>query len=180
MFTLIVLLGLLPLGAFPASAQTQGASHEPWDMFFQLGLPDSRGAKWVRANSNAPGDDALPQTGGENFTGNAWLVREERDGTVELIVGQAERIRARSMQRDSPQRTPRVRTQALLEVQIEPANLEKDIELLTSILTSHDEANAEESPGNDYRQREKVRGASGALLFLAHLHQQGRRDVARK
>ena len=47
------------------------------DIFFQLGLPDTRGAKWMKAYG--PGISHREMLPGRNFSGNAWLVREEAE-----------------------------------------------------------------------------------------------------
>src|SRR4026209_2583071 len=57
--------------------------------FFKLGLPDSRSAKWVKARLSNDYDatDSLPGGESKPYSGNAWLVREDK-GIVELIVDQ--------------------------------------------------------------------------------------------
>src|SRR4051812_40901974 len=63
----------------------------------EFGLPDARGAKWVRMEGygSFSSDDELPSTtDGRGLRGNAWLVREEK-GRLTLIVNQTRVVHVR-------------------------------------------------------------------------------------
>src|SRR5688500_5728066 len=77
------------------NAQERPRGQPALEGLFQLGLPDTRGAKWVMAHvMNMPiqFETILPREQG-NLRGNAWMLREEPDGTMELIVNQSQRVR---------------------------------------------------------------------------------------
>lgn len=130
--------------------------------FARDGLPDARGAKWVRAvGAWGSRDGFLPG----DPTGNAWLVREAPDGTVELIVNQTRLVRARRVESKNwellpPGMTPR-------EVEIRPANLQVDIARIAKGLEELDDR-------TDHSKRvARITTPPFTLLFLAHLQRRG-------
>jgi len=58
------------------------------ETLFEVGLPETRGGKWVTAQLQDGNGGGILLLGDEaaGYTGNAWLVREEKNGTAELII----------------------------------------------------------------------------------------------
>ncbi len=144
-------------------------------IFGELGLPHSKGAKWVRAyvESGNNHDQELPTSGQKQYTGNAWLLRESSDGTVELLVEQCRRVTGRLVDREG--RNSGGKKDSLPRVQLTPANLDTDIALLTEALNAaRNPARAE----NDYEIEQTQKKTGIVLLFAAHLQEQGRKGAA--
>ena len=164
---------------WPAVGRAQGdRTAGAFDLFFQLGLPETRGAKWVTAHGpGVPMNFAMQQGRGAQLSGNAWLVREEPDGTVELVVEQSRRVR---LQRGD--RTARLAGKSSLpRVHITPAELDKDVDKFAASYSNKPSVeDGTESHGDDYRHEAAQRAHGSSLLFLAHLHRQGRTDFAAK
>jgi hypothetical protein len=147
------------------------------EVFFQLGLPDTRGAKWVTASGDGvPNERMIEDFNGGRPIGNAWLVREESDGSLELVVDQSQRLRAR--------RGGRARGAShggtLPEVSVEPADLDQDVSVLAAAMEKKGGSGELGFSGGDYEQARRTQSAGRALLFLAHLQRQGRLEIVRK
>ena len=58
------------------------------ETLFKVGLPETRGGKWVTAQLQDGNGGGILLLGDEaaGYTGDAWLVREEKNGTAELII----------------------------------------------------------------------------------------------
>ena len=58
------------------------------ETLFKVGLPETRGGKWVKAQLQDGNGGGILLLGDEaaGYTGDAWLVREEKNGTAELII----------------------------------------------------------------------------------------------
>jgi hypothetical protein len=146
-------------------------------MFFELGLPDTRGAKWVKVSPTPAfrGAEDLPLADQASYAGNAWLVSESPDGTCELIVKQTRRLRGRRTGSSGPSDLP--------SLQIQPADLEHDLQILARALTAKTVPGSDEDQEEDEsasRRAEKTRRLGAGVLFLAHLQRQGRTDVVQK
>ena len=148
--------------------------------FFQLGLPDTRGAKWVTAyGEGMPMEGLLRDSQNGTIAGNAWLVREESGGIVDLVVGQNQRLRGR--RNDGSQAPEAGKKEFLPQVQVQAADLDKDMAILAA--AAEKKMTGSESGSNsipEYEQRQKTQGAGRALLFLAHLERQDRGDYVSK
>ncbi len=146
--------------------------------FFKLGLPDSRGAKWVKASlaENGDGGILLPGGDGAGYSGNAWLVREEKTGTVELIVDHTRRVRARRAKGAEDESGGK-----LPAAQIQEADLDGDLKKLAEALKpgAKKSRNGVRVSG-EYLSGEEAKPAmaAGAILLSAHLQHQGRAEQA--
>lgn len=172
---LLIALALHALGPVSARAQevSQAEQVQALETFFKVGLPDTRGAKWVKAQLADRGDGGILLPGGDDagYTGNAWLVREEKNGTVELIVDHARRVRARRVKEDDES------AGQLPAVRIQPADLDADLKKLAAALKPSGAKNRNSVRiGDDYIDSDEAPAAmaAGALLLCAHLQQQGR------
>ena len=164
-----------PAGAraqeLPAKEQAQALGS-----FLKLGLPDARGGKWVKARlADGHSGDGLLLPGGDEagYSGNAWLVREEKNGTVELIMDHTRRVRAQRVKGEDEEET----AGALPAVQIQPADLDADLQKLAAALKPSGAKNRNSvRVGDDYIDSDEAPAAmaAGALLFCAQLQQQGR------
>ena len=161
------------------AAADEGRPAKALGTFFELGLPDTRGAKWVRAYARGiQSEAALPRPINGRYSGNAWLVREESDGTVELVFEQARRIRGRRVEAAAQRGPGETDSVGLPQMQIQPANLEADLALLAATFgASHGDLHFEEG---DHRAARALQSAGGSVLFLAHLQRQGRNDSVGK
>ncbi len=188
----------IPVPGGPKVVQSEPIDVSPAEIsqllegLFELGLPTVRGAKWVMAGMEySLTSNGLPPIRNSQYSGNAWLVKEEKDGTVELIFNQSKRVRGQRADAKNPNQLPKIH--------IRPADLDKDIALLKESLigkdkshkshTSHNSDEADvpaesEEPeetenfgvNEDYEQRAKIQAAGTTLLFIAHLHELGRKE----
>ena len=170
-------LALALAGASPAQEVSPAAQSQALDTLFKLGLPDSRGAKWVQARfpDGSGTDPALPGAEGVQYSGNAWLVREEK-GVVELIVDHTRRVRARRAKGDEDESAGKLPT-----AQIQEADLAKDLATLTAALKPGGKpVNRAIRVGGQYLSGNEALPAmaAGAVLFAAHLQRQGRAEEA--
>ena len=148
------------------------------EIFFKLGLPDSRGAKWVKASLAENFDGGLLLPGGDEagYSGNAWLVREEKNGTVELIVDHTRRVRARRAKSEEDESAGKIPV-----VQIQDADLDGDLKKLAAALKPGAKKNRNGvRVGGDYLSGDEAQPAmaAGAILLCAHLQHQGRAEQA--
>ena len=87
---ILIAVALQALG--PVSARSQDVplaeQVQALETLFKVGLPETRGWKWVKAQlqDGNGGGILLPGDEAAGYTGNAWLVREEKNGTAELII----------------------------------------------------------------------------------------------
>jgi hypothetical protein len=170
-FALTLILAGLAAAIFPSlHAEDHPGGPQALEGLFQLGLPDTRGAKWVTAYVGGwPQQPMLPNASGDRM-GNAWLLREEPGGTVELVVDQSRRLRARRREGDDGTK----KSTALPIAHIQPADLEKDMATLAAAVAKNGAPGGREYSEYDYRQARALQGVGQALLFLAHLQRQGR------
>lgn len=145
-------------------------------MFFQLGLPDTRGAKWVSDPSLTFSPMQLPHTSSVRLSGNTWLLKDSAEGMVDIVKDQTTKIRAWNIRQRSAPRNKK--PAAAPQVFLQPADLEKDLQQLEAVLAGKDEIESEDYGGDDETANAKPFGS--ALLFLAHLHRQGRTEIAAK
>ncbi len=171
---MVAAFGVLGAAQAPTKADP-AALKEFLTLLVELGLPETAGAKWVQASFTdmaAPGGLPSPE-GRTGKGGNAWLVREEADGTVELIVNQARRVRAVKSAGNVPSRGRKV-------VTIAEANLEADLAAMEAAL-SQPEHRAPVDPSDPfarggYEASARILAASRGLLLLAHLQRQGKAE----
>lgn len=104
------------------------------EIFHQLGLPDTRGATWVQANGENVGSAILPDHPGGGYSGNAWLIREEADGTVELVMHQCHRILGRRAKENDAEESRTPAPGDLPEFRITAADLDKDMKALAGTI----------------------------------------------
>ena len=146
--------------------------------FSKLGLPDSRGAKWVKASLAEDFDGGILLPGGDQagYSGNAWLIREEKNGTVELIMEHTRRVRARRAKSEEDESAGKIPV-----VQIQDADLDDDLKKLAAALKPGGKKSSNSiRAGGEYLSREEARPAmaAGAILLCAHLRLQGRAEQA--
>ena len=155
---------------------------EPANMlgnFFKLGLPDSRGAKWVRLqlSDEDPRMDMFLRSDSRKLSGNAWLVREE-SGVIELVFDHLN-VRAQRVEREDEETRGK-----LPRAKITDADLDADVKLLLASL----KPGRKGTPGQairvagysfDSEQAPPV-VAANALLFAAHLQRQALTDEAQE
>jgi hypothetical protein len=170
------------VGAYlsPARAQDREAD-AALDLLFQLGLPDSRGAKWVNVRNEYSYRGSRPTFTDAVLSGKAWLISERPNGTVELITDLAQRGTYRRSRNDSDSNELNIPSAA-----IEPADLDQDIQALKELLakeptsqdsaTEYDQINSVNWSGSDGA----THPGGQALLFLAHLKRNGRETQARE
>ncbi len=168
--TFVSALTVLVSFAAPAFSQSDGAAL--LERFFEMGLPDVKGAKWVQAHQlNSNGEHAgLPGGYNSEYSGNGWLVSES-GGVVEVVFVTGRRIKGeRRKNEDAPNGKS-----GLPVVMIENAKLDEDMKKFGALI---------ESPadlfryGGDGEQRAKSAGAM--LLALAQFQRNGHSDFAKK
>jgi hypothetical protein len=165
------------------AAPNPPAAEQTLETLFELGLPDTRGAKWVRVESwSGPGAQNVTSPlftendYGQSEGGNAWLIREERDGMVDIVLNQTLRIRARKHRDDAGEDTRRSSV-----VQFAPADLDKDLTRLAAALQKlQKKSRPTDEDEGDYETRRALAQAHQSFLFLAHLHRQGKVEAVRK
>ena len=143
------------------------------DRFFELGLPDVKGAKWVKVESHDE-EPVIPGTLASNindaFSGNGWLL-SERKGRVEVLQSQGQVIRAQRYREGS--RSPD-EWDTTKEAVLHQADLGRDMKVFSKALQESARSNNQEIP----QQREHLVGS--ALLFLAELQRHGHTDFVRR
>ena len=159
-----------------AQAVSPAARVQALENFFKLGLPDSRGAKWVRARLVEDDEPGILLPGGDEtgYSGNAWLVREEKGGVVELIMDHTRRVRVlRAKDGDEADegggKVPAAR--------IQEADLDGDLKKLADALKpGAKKGRGGIRAGGEYFSGDEARPAmaAGALLLCAHLQRQRR------
>ncbi len=161
-----------PVSFFPkaAAAVEEVSPEQALDIFFQLGLPDTRGAKWVKAYG--PGISHREMLPGRIFSGNAWLVRDEADGRVELITIDGRRLTGRNGRAAAP--ATGTATAFLSVFHIQAADLDRDLKTIAAALQQEEIDVASIDISQGYRRNEARQKAGGALLLLAQLHRQER------
>lgn len=174
------------LGGAVVAAEPQGDAEAALKILTELGVPDTRGATWVRARFADDPDESgnphqLPAVANARSNGNAWLIREAPDQTVELIVRQTQRVWAKRIREDDdPEKA--VAGTDLKPVIIDPADLPGDLTVIQAALEAFAKA-AEDPGGGPFASFELPRhpaAAGQALLLLAHLQQQGRDEIVRR
>ena len=167
----LTLVGL-PVLIAPAPAQEKAADAKVMEIFFDLGLPEVKGGKWSRVfTMDSEGGESLPATRNARYSGNAWLMKDER-GVIEAVTSDGRVIRGKKANGDAEDLRE---VGGLSQAQVQPANLDDDLKLFMAALKSHD---TRRSRGDDDAQG-VARVAGGALIFLAQLQRQGRDDFVR-
>jgi hypothetical protein len=172
----LTLAGMVGALAQGLDAEDRPGGRPGLEEFFQLGLPDTRGAKWVMVYVDGLWEHPMLPNDRGGRMGNAWLLREEPDGIVELVVNQSRRIRAqrRDVARSFDGRPGR--SAGLPMVHLLPADLEKDMARLAEGVAKISGAVGDEDFLSGSRQVQAALGAGQALLFLAHLQRQGHEE----
>ncbi len=172
------------MGSAFSADLSQTPAAEAFEHLYQLGLPNCAGAKWVRAkmqNTNPGpwrpitfGERELPGRDSDtSFTGNAWLLREYADGSVDIVTEQSRIIHARRQNHEQNEETPAAENEAKLPlVSITDANLEADLKFLEKSIQS------ETRPDGVERNPDYTEAAGVAVLFLANLSRQGHPEAA--
>lgn len=122
--------------------------------FFELGLPDTKNAKWIMLTSPRSGMPSPTMPGGwqARYSGDAWLLKDE-GGEVEILKPGGAMLRGKKG-----------------VIQFKEGNLDKDLALFAKALKSV-------SDDGDSRQGT---AAAGSLLFLAHMQRRGKTDFVRE
>ena len=164
------------LGSFCPAAVAEAVSPEQaLDIFFQLGLPDARDAKWTKVyGPGIPHRDFLP---GHNFSGNAWLVRDDADGRVELILTDGRRLMGRT--NNATASAGGSAFAPLPQYHLQPGNLDHDLKIVATALQQEELDVASSEDSHDGSREDARQQIGGAILFLAQLHRQGRADEVR-
>ncbi len=170
-FIPLALVGLAGL-LVAAPAQEKAVDVKLLENFFDLGLPEVKGGKWSRVlTMDSENGESLPATRNAQYSGNAWLMRDER-GVIEAVTFDGRVIRGKKVSSD----TEPVRDEGgLPQAQVQTADLDGDLKIFMAALKSGD---SRRSRGEDDAQA-AARGAGGALIFLAQLQRQGRGDFVR-
>jgi hypothetical protein len=164
-------LVLLMASATAASSQGQPEAAKVLDKFFDLGLHEAKGGKWVRIfTMDSEDGGAMPGAGNAQYSGNAWLVREEH-GVIDAIMSDGRVLRGKKMKDEGDD--PRD-DEDLPPLQIQPANLDGDLKIFTATLKMKDGGRFSGDENTQAQMKERIAG--GALLFLAQLQRQGRGD----
>ncbi len=166
--------------AFSADlSQTPAA--EAFELLRKLGLPDCAGAKWVRVTMQDT-DSGSPQilerrelpggNGQISYSGNAWLIREKAEGTVEIVTNQCRLILARRESQDpaaeSPEPAEPTKSKLPL-VAIAEANLQGDLALLEKAIQPRESAEGDS---------EFAEAIGLSVLFLANVYHEGEQEAA--
>ena len=114
----------------------------------------------------------MPGAGRAEYSGNGWLLREER-GVIHAMTADGRVIRGKRMNGDDPMPGGEG---GLQPVQIQPANLDADLKVFSEAL----KPKAAAQYARNENAQAKSRNAGGALLFLAQLQRQGRADFVRE
>jgi hypothetical protein len=156
------------------------------EIFFQLGLPDTKTAKWVHVDGAGISQGMRnPYAEEPEELGNAWLLREEADGTVELVVNHTRVLKAKKVGKGG-----RGKPGELPTVQIKPADLAADLKKLVQGWKAYAQQMHSSRPGSDDEEEDEGSNfgggsqslggiASQALLFAAHLQRQGKADAVK-
>ncbi len=153
----------------PTFAKEKKEDEKLLEKFFELGLPDVKGAKWVKVFVSGSQDyDAITNSFKFQLSGNAWLL-SERNGVVELLAGSGRLIRGRKWREGM---TEPYDERAMLSVSVSPANLKEDIKLLPAAVKDLDEA--------DTTPESRVNSAGVLLLFLAELQRHGHAEIVKE
>jgi hypothetical protein len=170
-----------PVAAGPPGAEVAGTL----DLFFQLGLPDTRNAQWVRAEGVGtegilpiffpPGtEDPRVEDGG-----NAWLLKEYPDGTADLLICQTATLKVRVAGQVLGKRGEG----DLRTVRIVPADLAKDraralarMKKLAEIEKGKKPPAERDDAGSqllNYMKLDPRKRIGMSVLLLAHLQRRG-------
>ncbi len=170
-------------GPLPASAQApEQKAAQALENFFQIGLPETRGAKWVTVqifgdlNASSPIPSENPYDMSSNG-GNAWLLSENKDGTVDLLINQTRRIRAKVVKNESPEEAP---PGQILQVTMKPADLTADLKALVKAVTELEKAARAGKDADDYRWQRTLQSLGPTILFLTHLRHHDQAEESQK
>ena len=169
----VSILGLMACAAV-AGAQENAGMEKALEKFFALGLPEAKGGKWVMLSRNESDEGrTMPGDYNTRYSGNAWLLREER-GVIEAVTADGRIVRGKRVREDDAE----TRDEGPLPlVQIRPGNLDQDLKVFSAALKA---PLGRESSGEDESTAPaRIRVAGGSLLFLAQLQRQGRGDFVR-
>lgn len=172
-------LRLLVIGAVNcatvALSQEKAGVEKALEKFFELGLPDAKGGKWVRVYLRESGQEpAMPGGYNARYSGSAWLLRDEK-GIVEVVTGDGRFVRGRKSKGDVAETGDEGPLPAL---QIQPADIGQDMKAFTAALKNP--LGGRYSRDSEDTARQTARMAGGSLLFLAQLQRQGRGDFVRE
>ena len=172
-------LRLLVIGAVNcaplALSQEKAGVEKALEKFFELGLPDAKGGKWVRANLRESGQEpAMPGGYNARYSGTAWLLRDEK-GIVEVVTGDGRFVRGRKSKGDVAET---VDEGPMPVLQIQPADIGQDMKAFTAALKNP--LGGRYSRDSEDTARQTARMAGGSLLFLAQLQRQGHGDFVRE
>lgn len=163
-----VLIPVVALIAAAVPAFSQNDDARLLEKFFELGLPEVKGAKWVQAYSEDGGQAALPGGYNTNYNGNAWLVGEA-NGVVEVVFVNGVRVKGRKGNGDSPDADGPSR------IMIQPAKVDADMKAFCQTLKSPEQilqhTNSAES---------RSRLAGGVLIALAQFQRNGHGDFVKE
>lgn len=162
------IVSVVTLIASVASAFSQGEDAKLLEAFFELGLPEVKGAKWVQAYAEDGEQATLPGGYNSSYNGNAWLV-SEANGLVEVVFVDGRRAKGRKGDENSPTADGDAR------IMIQPAKVEADMKALGKQLKSP-EGFSRRSNNTD----ELARMAGMALIALAQFQRNGHGDFAKE
>jgi|GEM_PF-3890981 len=168
--------------SMPAVAQApEQKAAQALENFFQLGLPDTQGAKWVNvqlfgdfnASSPIPTEESYERS---TSGGNAWLLRENKDGTVDLLINQTRRIHAKVTKGDYPDASS---TSHLVQVTMKPADLAADLKKLENAVAEMGKT-GKSGREDDYRWQQTLQNLGPTVLFLAHVRHHEQTEESQK
>ncbi len=158
-----IIVSVVTLIASAAPAFSQGEDAKLLETFFELGLPEVKGAKWVQAYGEDGEQATLLGGYNSNYNGNAWLV-SEANGVVEVVFVDGRRAKGRKGDENSPAADGDAR------IMIQPAKLDADMKALGKQLKSPE----------GFSQRSTARMAGMALVALAQFQRNGHGDFAKE
>jgi len=165
---------VLMVGVGAAGAQENAGLEKALEKFFALGLPEAKGGKWVRFSSeNSEPGGTMPGDYNTQYSGNAWLVREEK-GVAQLVTSDGRVVRGKRARDDEEESGG---GDGARRVMIQPGSLEQDLKVFAAALKAP--LPRQFARDDEDAVRGRARMAGGALLFLAQLQRQGRGDFVR-
>ena len=162
----IVSMVTLIASAAPAFSQSDDA--KLLETFFELGLPEVKGAKWVQAYGEDGEQAQLPGGYNANYKGNAWLV-SEANGVVEVVFVDGRRVKGRKGDANS------LASDGEPRIMIQPAKLDADLKALGKQLKSPEGFSRRSNNPDDL-----ARMAGGALVALAQFQRNGQGDFVKE
>lgn len=180
------LLGAACLASFlfaqsiPSRAQSPQAVTDAMaslDVLFELGLPNTKGAKWVNVRGSFATSELFSENrwgDGSSSAGNGWMVKELPGGICEVVLNQTQVLRVKRGKAESEDIGGGAQIGLITE-----ADLTRDAKAFLESVRKVSET-AKKSNEDDYRLEQMRRDCGPAILFIAHLERNGQQAIARE